>query len=76
MTLWRGREPAAEAKKAVSTNEDTLRMPRPPSRIGSPDIHFMSGIEQFMILHTADLSILSNVSRTLCSTDGKHLKRC
>jgi hypothetical protein len=71
---WRGREPAAEAKKAGSASGDTLRMPRPPSRIGSPDwIHLLSGREQFVILHTADLSILSNWSRASYSTEGEHL---
>jgi len=77
MIPWKGSEAAAEAKKAGSASEDTVRMPRPPTRIGSPDwINLLSGREQFVILHTADLSILSNKSRASCPTDGEHLKRC
>jgi len=62
MIPCRGREPAAETKKAGSACEDTLRMPKPPSRIASPDwIHLLSGREQFVILLTADLSTVKRV---------------
>jgi len=77
MIPLRGSEPAAEVKKAGSASDDTPRMPKPLSRIGSPDwFHLLSGKEQCVILHTADLNILSNVSRVSCITDGEHFNRC
>jgi hypothetical protein len=77
MEPWRRRDPAAEAKKAGSASKETLHMPRPPSHIGIPDwVHLLSDREQFVILETADLSMLSNATGASCPTDGEHLNRC
>jgi len=53
--VWRMRVPAAEAKQAVDTSLDTLRIPRPPDNTGRLScIHWSSVRDVLQILVTAD----------------------
>ena len=68
---------AAEARKAGSASEATLRVPRPPSLIGRVVwSHWLSDRALLLMPDTADFSKSSNLSSHFRSAEGEQRSRC